>query len=177
MQPSQTMMTYSLVGHNLFLNITTISTPNHHSQRVSSTSSSTFTSNTPMILPLSGKEYMCFLKKGKSDQAARCIKSRIMAKVIDSVISIDKFEQQCVVIKGMLQSPRLKDHVHTIGIHPSLSNNAVYEHKYIENIKRLYKQAGKCDYQQQFKDILEAAIVSTTEGFTDNNPISPMNPT
>ena len=78
---------------------------------------------------------MCFLKEGKSDQAARSIKSRIMTKVIDYVLSIDTFEQQCVVIKGMLQSPRLKDHVNTIGIHPSLSNNAIYEYKYLENIK------------------------------------------
>ena len=59
---------------------------------------------------------MCFQKDGKTAQAARCIKSRIMTKVIDYVLSIDKFEQQCVVLKGMLQSPRLKDHVKTIGI-------------------------------------------------------------
>ena len=88
------------------------------------------------------------MKEVKSDQAARCIKSRIVTKVIDSVLSIDTFEQQCAVIKSMLQSPRLKYHVHTIGIHPSLSNNAIYEHKYLENIKTLYKQFGKCDYQQ-----------------------------
>ena len=31
-----------------------------------------------------------------------------------------------------------------------------------------------CDDQQQFKDILEAGMVSTTEGFTDNSPIYPM---
>ena len=61
---------------------------------------------------------------------------------------IDTFEQKCVVLKGMLQSPRLKDHVHTIGIDPYLSNNAIYEHKCLENIKKLYKQAGKCDNQQ-----------------------------
>ena len=119
---------------------------------------------------------MCFLKEGKSDQATRCIKSRIMTKVIDSVLSIDTFEQQFVVIKGMPQSPRLKYHVHTIDINPSLSNNAIYEHKCLENIKKLYKQAGKCDDQQQFKDILEAAMVSTPEGFTDNIPRSPMTP-
>ena len=77
----------------------------------------------------------------------------------------------------MLQSPRLKYHVKTIGLHPSLSDNAIYEHKCLENIKILYKQAGKFDDQQQFKDILEAAMVSTPEGFTDNSPISPMNPT
>ena len=56
------------------------------------------------------------MKEGKYDQATRCIKSRIMTKVIYSVISIDTFEHQCVVIKGMLKLPQLKDHVQTIGI-------------------------------------------------------------
>ena len=78
------------------------------------------------------------------------------------------------MLKVTLQFPRLKYHVQTIGIHPSLSNNDIYEHKCLENIKRLYKQAGKCDYQHQFKDILEAAMVSTPEGFTKKSPISPM---
>ena len=117
------------------------------------------------------------MKEGKSAHAARCIKSRIMTKMVDSVLSIDKFEQQCVVIKGVLKSPRLKYHVQTICIHPSLSSNAIYEHKCLENIKKLYKQSGKCDEQQQFKDILEAAMFYTTEGFTDNSPISPMTST
>ena len=76
------------------------------------------------------------MKEGKSDQATRCIKSRIMTKVIDSVLSIDTFEKQCVVLKGMLQSTRLKYHVQTIGIHPSLSRNSIYEHKCIEKIKK-----------------------------------------
>ena len=61
----------------------------------------------------------------------------------------------------MFQSLWLKDHVHTISIDPSLSNNAIYEHKCIENIKKLYKQAGKCDGQKQLRDILEAAMVYT----------------
>ena len=87
------------------------------------------------------------MKEGKSDQAAR-------TKVIDYILSIDTFEQQCVVLKVMFQSPRLKYNVQTIGIHPSLSNNAIYEHKCLENIKILYKQAGKCDDQKQFKDII-----------------------
>ena len=120
---------------------------------------------------------MCFQKDGKTSQASRCIKSRIMTKVIDYVLSIDTFDQQCVVLKGMLQSPRLKDHIHTIGIDQSLSNNALYEHKCLENIKKLYKQAGKCDEQQQFKNILEADMVSTPEGFTNEIPISPMTST
>ena len=76
----------------------------------------------------------------------------------------------------MLKSPQLKDHLHSIGINPSLSNNSIYEHKCLENIKKLYKQADKCDDQQQFKDILEADMFSIPEGFTDNSPISPMNP-
>ena len=114
------------------------------------------------------------MKEGKSDQSARSIKSKIMTKVIGSILSIYAFEQQCVVLKFMFQSPRLKYHVHTIAINPSLSNNVIYEHKCLENIKTLYKQAGKCDNQQQFKDILEAAMVSTPEGFTNNSRISPM---
>ena len=79
------------------------------------------------------------MKEGKSDQAARCIKSRIINKVIDCVLSIDTFEQQCVVIKCMLPSLRLKYHVQTNGINPYLRNNATYEHKCLENIKTLYK--------------------------------------
>ena len=106
------------------------------------------------------------MREGKSDQTARCIKSRIMTKVIDYVLSINTFEQQCVVLKVSLQSSRLKDHVHTIGIYPSLRNNTIYEHKCIESIKKLYKQAVKCDNQKQFKYILDAAMVSAPEVFT-----------
>ena len=48
---------------------------------------------------------------------------------------IDKFEQQCVVLKGMLETLRQKHHVHTTGIDQFLNNNAIYEHKCLENIK------------------------------------------
>ena len=78
-----------------------------------------------------------FQKDGKTDQAARCIKSSIMNKMIDYILQVDIFEQQCVLLKGMLQSPLLKDHVHTIGIDQSLSNNAIYEHKCLENQKNI----------------------------------------
>ena len=88
---------------------------------------------------------MSFLKEVQSNQAARCIKPRIMTKVIDYVISIYVFEQQCVMLKDMLKSQRLKYHVHTIVIDQHLSINAIYEHKCLENIKKIYKQAGKCD--------------------------------
>ena len=79
---------------------------------------------------------MCLQKYDKTAQAARCIKSRLITKVVDSVLSVDTFEQQFVVIEGMLQSPRLKDHVQTIGIDPSLSKNTIYENKCLENIKK-----------------------------------------
>ena len=99
-----------------------------------------------------------------------------MTKVIDHVLSIDTFEQQFVVLKVMFQSMRLKYHVQTIDIDIDryLIKNALYEHKCLENIKKLYKYAGKCDYQQQFKDILEDTIISTPDGFIDGIPISPM---
>ena len=80
-------------------------------------------------------------------------------------------------MKGLLQSQRLKDHVKTIGIDQSLRNSALFEHKCIKKINKLYKHAGKYDNQQQFKDMLEFAMVSTPEGFTNNRLRSPMNPT
>ena len=93
MQLSQPMTKYSLVRHQKKRNIQTISTPNIHSHSIAFTSSSKLNSNTPTILPPVGKKYMCFMKEGKSDQADRCIKSRIMTKVIDYVLSIDTFEK------------------------------------------------------------------------------------
>ena len=57
MQLSQTMTTYSLVRHQKIqnYNISIISTPNHHSQRIASTSSSRLNFSTPTILPPVGK--------------------------------------------------------------------------------------------------------------------------
>ena len=116
-------------------NIPTISIPNHHSKHIASTSSSKLSFNKPTILPPVGKQYMCFMKEGKSYQVPRCIISRIMNKAIDYVLSIDTFEQQCVVLKDMLKSPRLKYHVHTIGIEPSLINNTIYEQNVLKTSK------------------------------------------
>ena len=67
------------------------------------------------------------MKEGKSDQAVRCIKSRIMTKVIYFVLSVDTFEEQWFALKVIFKSPRLKYHVQTIGIDPSLSKNTIYE--------------------------------------------------
>ena len=112
---------------------------------------------------------------GKSTRADKFVKYGIMTKVIDFVLYIDTFEHQCVVIEGILQSPRLKYHVETIGIRKLLRNSALFEHRCLQNIRNLYKHAGKCDNKQQFKYILEAAMVSIPEEFTNNIPISPMN--
>ena len=39
-----------------------------------------------------------------------------------------------------------------------------------EQHKKVYQHAGKCDDQKNLKDIIDAAILSTPEGFTDNSP-------
>ena len=38
----------------------------------------------------------------------------------------------------------------------------------MNNIKKIYQHAGKCDDQQNLKDIIDADIPSTPEGVTDN---------
>ena len=43
--------------------------------------------------------------------------------------------------------------------------------------QKLHKQAGKCDDHKLFKDIIEVAMVSTPEGFTNNSTIYPMTST
>ena len=86
-----------------------------------------------------------------------------MNKAVDSILYIDTFEQQCVVIKGMLKSPRLEDIMNNIGIDQSLCNRYSLEHKFLNNIKNIYQHAGKCDDQQNLKDILDAAMVSTLD--------------
>ena len=63
--------------------------------------------HTTKKLPPAGKEYLCFQIHGRYSHAAQCVKLRITNKSIDYILSIDTFEQQYVVIKGMLQSPRL----------------------------------------------------------------------
>ena len=67
----------------------------------------------------------------------------------------------------------MKQHIVTIGVYQLLSNSAIYEHRCLENIKKLYKYDGKCEDQQQYKDIIEAAMVYTPAVFTDYSPISP----
>ena len=40
----------------------------------------------------------------------------------------------------------------------------------MNNIKKIYQHAGKFDDQQNLKDIIEAPLLSTLEGLTDNSP-------
>ena len=77
---------------------------------------------------------------------------------------------KCVVIKCMLQSSRLEDHMKNIGIDQSLYIRSSFEHKCMNNIKKIYQHAGKCDDQQNLKDIIDAAILSTPERVTDTSP-------
>ena len=80
---------------------------------------------------------MSFQIGGKYAQAAKCDKSRILTKVIYCIISIDKFEQQCVVLEVMLQPPHSKYHMKTIGIDQSLIKSAFFEQKCLQKIKKL----------------------------------------
>ena len=64
----------------------------------------------------------------------------------------------------------------TIGIDQLLSNFAMYKHRCLVNIKKLYTYAGKCEYQLQFKAILEESMVFTLEIFIDNRSMSPETP-
>ena len=98
---------------------------------------------TTHLSPL-GKEYLCFQIDNKYPHDAQCVKSRVLNKVIDSILSINTFEQQCVVIKCMLQSSRLEDHMKTIGIDQSSFTRSSFEHRCTNNIKKIYQHAGKC---------------------------------
>ena len=121
-------------------------------------------------LPPLGKEYLCFQVDNKYPHAAQCVKSRVLKNVIYSILSINTFEQQCVVIKCLLQSSRIEDHMKTIGIDQSPFARSSFEHRCMNNIKKIYQHAGKCDDQQNLRDIIDAAILSTPEGVTDNSP-------
>ena len=63
--------------------------------------------HTTKKLPPTGKEYSCFQIHGRSSHAAQCVKSQIMNNAIDYILSIETYEQQYVVNKGMLKSPRI----------------------------------------------------------------------
>ena len=63
----------------------------------------------------------------------------------------------------MLQSSCLKDHMKTIGIYQLVRNGNYFENSFLNTIKKIYQHAGKCNDQQKFKDIVEAAMVFNLE--------------
>ena len=69
----------------------------------------------------------------------------------------------------MLQSSRIEDHMKTIFIDLSSFTRSSFDHRCMNKINNIYQHAGKCDYQKNLKDILEAALLYTPEGFTDNS--------
>ena len=77
----------------------------------------------------------------------------------------------------MLQSSRLEDHMKTIGIDQSLCTRSYFEHKCMNNIKKIYQHEGKYCDQQNLKDILGADMVSTPEEVIDNTSNVPMTST
>ena len=59
-------------------------------------------------------------------QADKCVKYRIITKVVYCVLCINIFEQQCAMLKTMLHSPYLNYHMKTICIDQSLRNSAIF---------------------------------------------------
>ena len=65
----------------------------------------------------------------------------------------------------------------TICIEPYLFTKSSFEQLFINSLKKIYQHAGKCDDQQNIKDIIYADMLSTLEGVTDNSPNLPMTST
>ena len=105
------------------------SMPTHLTPLDATLSITFFKLHTATKLTPAGREYLCFQIIGKYSQAADGVKFNIMTKMFYSILSIDTFEQKCVVLKGMLQSPHLKNPSKTIGIEQSVINRASFEHK------------------------------------------------
>ena len=70
----------------------------------------------------------------------------------------------------MLQSSSLEDHMKTIGMDQSSFTRFYFGHRCMNNIKKIYQHSGKYNDQPNLKDIIDAAIISTPEGVTDNSP-------
>ena len=47
----------------------------------------------------------------------------------------------------------------------------------MNNIKKIYQHAGRCDDKKNLKDILDSDMVSNPEGFTDKIPNLPLTST
>ena len=60
----------------------------------------------------------------------------------------------------------------TIVVDQLLIKIALYDNLCSESITKLYKYPGKCDDKQQYKAILEAAMVCTTDGLAEKSQFS-----
>ena len=72
---------------------TTTTTPVQATVNLSLFQMSSSTSNASMILPPSGKQFLCFQSDGISFHAAQCSKSRALTKLIGLIIGIESFDQ------------------------------------------------------------------------------------
>ena len=70
----------------------------------------------------------------------------------------------------MLRSPRLEYHMNNIGIDQSLKNKPSVDQNFLNNIKKIYQHAGKCDDQQRLRDVLDADMVTNPEEITYVSP-------
>ena len=62
----------------------------------------------------------------------------------------------------MLESSCIVYHMKTIGIYQSLCTSSYFEQKIMNNIKKIYQHALKCDDQNDLMDILDSDMMSTT---------------
>ena len=65
-------------------------------------------------LPSFGKEYPFFQTAGKTSHEAHCTKLRALTKVVDSFFPIESFRKKFVILKWLLHSEQLKEHMITI---------------------------------------------------------------
>ena len=68
---------------------------------------------------------------------------------------IGSLENKCSIFKRILKSEQLKQHIIAIVLGQLLSNSDMYEHRCLENIKKLFKSAGKCENHSQYKAIIK----------------------
>ena len=67
--------------------------------------------------------------------------------------------------------------MNNIGIDQSLCNRSSFEHKCLNNIKKIYQHTGKCDDQKNRKDVLDASMMLTPEEVTYDSPNLPITST
>ena len=64
----------------------------------------------------SKNEYLCFQIERKTDYEEQCDKTRALTKVMETFTFIESFQHNIVILKGLFNSERLKQHMVTIGV-------------------------------------------------------------